>query len=145
MNKKIIFSLLITTIIVSHGMEIDKNNSSLIKIAHCRKQSTYKYNKKINFYLAQLLLENGANPDCRSSLEDPTSLMIAVYNRDQKYARLLLQYNADPEKTAQWIDLTTKTAFEMESTGWLKTMYDQIQQKKELKTTHSQIDQFVAK
>jgi len=109
------------------------NNSSLLKIAQCRAHSKYKYNKKINFYLARLLLEDGADPDYRSSIEDPTPLMITVYNGDQKYAHLLLEHKADPKKTALWIDLTTKTAFEMETTGWLKTMYYEIQQKKEFK------------
>jgi len=146
MNKTIIFSLLINTIVV-YSMETDKSQATntvkssnynypyLANIAQNRAHAKYKYNKKINFYLAQLLLKDGADPDYRSSIEDPTPLMVTVYNKDQKYARLLLEHNANPEKTALWVNLTTKTAFEMERTGWLKTMYDEIQQKKELKTT----------
>lgn len=133
MNKKIIVFVLIVNTIVLNSMQQQEqitnntHNCALIRIAHKRnKEKTHK-NKTLNE--AKQLLENGADPDDRKSDEYPTALMVAVYNNDKEYAKLLLQYKANPYKTAQYPNqLQPINAFEMNACkfndkNWLQEMF----------------------
>jgi ankyrin repeat protein len=82
--------------------------------------------KEHSFLEAQKLLTNGANPDFRESLHNPTALMLAIYHEDKKYAQLFINHGADPEQRAPYPGKEGHiTALEMERTGWLKKMVDE--------------------
>lgn len=129
MNKKIIFSLFILLPALSHGMERNEKLGKKLIQTSFNRYNLKDLDKKKNFSQALKLLDKGANPDFRESPEDPTSLMIAVYHNDQDYAHLLLTYDANPHQKALYPERTHEgciNAFEMESTGWLKKMIDEL-------------------
>jgi hypothetical protein len=117
------------------------NNNLLNKIARSRCKPKHVNDKNMYLYIAELLLQRGADPDFRANPHDPTPLMIAICHDDKEYARLLVWHNADPCKMGTWTDSSLKNsfeiekaknyfsennAFEMETTGWLKKMIDEI-------------------
>jgi hypothetical protein len=85
--------------------------------------------------IANLLLEHGADPNFQLSDEHNSPLIEAVaYSIDKEYAHLLVWYNADPCKIVVspiccgYTYERKCSAFDLETTGWLKKVVDEKQQ-----------------
>jgi hypothetical protein len=89
--------------------------------------------------IAQLLLQNGADPNRSQSYHHHTPLMYATKHGDTLYTYLLLLYNADPYIQKQCAhSKQIKTAFDLEpEKGWLQEIIDKIQQQKGAKGLYS--------
>lgn len=104
-------------------------NNYLLKQITFDRHGKNKQKNKTCLTIAQLLLENGADPDFHESEYDPTALMIVAYNCDPKYAHVLLWHNAKPEKTAVWFGEKIENAFAMNgSIDWFKEIVTQKEQ-----------------
>jgi ankyrin repeat protein len=123
------------------NVKLKFNNNLLNKIARNRCKPKHVNDRDMYLYIAELLLTHGADPDFRANPRDPTPLMIAVCHDDKEYARSLVWHKADPCKKGTWTDSSLKNsfeiekaknyfsennAFEMETTGWLKKMVNEI-------------------
>jgi ankyrin repeat protein len=139
MNKKIIFSLCILIPTLSYGMKLNKNDQ-LVQTTDDR-YNLAGIDKQKNFYRAEKLLnKKKANPDYRRSPEDPTSLMIAIYHNDKDYAHLFLAYGSNPHQKALYPGRTHEgpiSALDMEQTGWLKKMIDDLTPQPQKKRTYN--------
>lgn len=129
-------------ILIEHGADVKINTNSVLLTDIAQKRSTpkkeYEDSRELYLAIAKLLLKNGANPNFCYSLQYPTPLLIAVHNEDQEYTQLLLQYEANPEHSTYATkhqtqypfdydqDKTLKNAFDLEPTGWLKEMINQL-------------------
>ncbi len=93
--------------------------------------------------IAEKLLQKGILPDSRNTMRQYTSLLYSVERDDKEFVRLLLKYHADPSLTRY--DAWKKkmvNAFDLEpEEGWLQAIIDEVNANKQLKTTHSPVDQ----
>jgi ankyrin repeat protein len=85
--------------------------------------------RQVLFDIIELLLKKNVHPDCRIKTYHSTLLHLASSSNDQRLARLLLQYGADPYLTWNRND----NAFELECgepKGWLTAMVHEIERGK---------------
>lgn len=130
------FGIITAQQLITAGIDCNftRNNNPFFFINHYYSQTDIELQlsedkRQIFFDIIELLLKKNLHPDTRFCITNDTLLHQASFRNDQRLARLLLQYGADPYLTCDDND----NAFTVETgspRGWLTAIVNEIERGK---------------